>query len=151
MADVDEARRVVVRDLQPIVVPVGRWPDASPRDRGSKPGKPIPAGLVSRDVAAVIAIISGGAGLALGWMSGPTVLLLGILVMAIGYGYDLVFKGTAWSWLPFAVGIPLLPVYGWVGAAGTVPSNNAGADIDAFKTRWDGEESAARNLADALA
>ena len=93
------------------------------RATGSKPGKPIPAGLVSRDVAAVIAIISGGAGLALGWMSGPTVLLLGILVMAIGYGYDLVFKGTAWSWLPFAVGIPLLPVYGWVGAAGTVPSS----------------------------
>ena len=26
-----------------------------------------------------------------------------------------VFKGTAWSWLPFAVGIPLLPVFGWLG------------------------------------
>ena len=95
----------------------------APRDRGSKPGKPIPAGLVSRDVAAVMAIISGGAGLVLGWMSGPALLLLGIAVLAIGYGYDLVFKGTAWSWLPFAVGIPLLPVYGWVGAAGTVPSS----------------------------
>ena len=31
-------------------------------------------------------------------------------------------KGTAWSWLPFAVGIPLLPVYGWLGAAGALPA-----------------------------
>ena len=41
-----------------------------------------------------------------------------VVVLAIGYGYDLVAKGTAWSWLPFAVGIPILPVYGWLGAAG---------------------------------
>lgn len=34
-------------------------------------------------------------------------------------------------------------------AASTVPANNAGADIDAFQTRWEAEESAARNLADA--
>ena len=33
-----------------------------------------------------------------------------------------VAKGTAWSWLPFAVGIPLLPVYGWLGAAGALPA-----------------------------
>ncbi len=25
------------------------------------------------------------------------------------------------SWLPFAIGIPLLPVYGWVGATGGLP------------------------------
>jgi 4-hydroxybenzoate polyprenyltransferase len=30
-------------------------------------------------------------------------------------------KGTAWSWLPFAVGIPVLPVFGWLGAAGRLP------------------------------
>ena len=41
---------------------------------------------------------------------------------AIGYGYDLRFKGTAWSWVPFAVGIPLLPVFGWLGAAGSLPA-----------------------------
>ena len=52
-------------------------------------------------------------------------LLLGIVVLAIGYGYDLAFKGTAWSWLPFAVGIPLLPVYGWVGATGGMPRSFA--------------------------
>ena len=32
---------------------------------------------------------------------------------------------NAWSWLPFAVGIPLLPVYGWLGAVGTLPGSFA--------------------------
>ena len=34
-----------------------------------------------------------------------------LVVIAIGLAYDLRLKGTAWSWLPFAVGIPILPVY----------------------------------------
>jgi hypothetical protein len=34
-------------------------------------------------------------------------------------------------------------------AAATLPENNSGADIDAFQARWDGEEAAARNLAEA--
>jgi 4-hydroxybenzoate polyprenyltransferase len=42
--------------------------------------------------------------------------------MAIGLAYDLRLKGTALSWLPFAVGIPILPVFGWLGAAGGLPS-----------------------------
>jgi 4-hydroxybenzoate polyprenyltransferase len=98
----------------------------APRDLGAKPGKPIPAGLVSRDAARVVTIVGGGVGLLLGWLAGPfgtAVVLLGILVLTIGYAYDLRFKGTAWSWLPFAVGIPLLPVYGWVGATGAVPAS----------------------------
>ena len=100
----------------------------APRDLGAKPGKPIPAGLVSRDAAVVVAVAGGGAGLLLGWLSGPfgvAVALLGVVVLAIGYAYDLFFKGTAWSWLPFAVGIPVLPVYGWVGATGGVPASFA--------------------------
>jgi 4-hydroxybenzoate polyprenyltransferase len=74
----------------------------------------------------VVAIAGGGAGLVLGWSAGPfgpAVVLLGVVVLAIGFSYDLRFKGTAWSWLPFAVGIPLLPVYGWVGATGGVPAS----------------------------
>ena len=47
---------------------------------------------------------------------------LAVLILAIGYGYDRFAKGTAWSWLPFALGVPLLPVFGWLGAAGTVPA-----------------------------
>ena len=46
---------------------------------------------------------------------------LGVVVLAVGAAYDLFAKGTPWSWLPFAVGIPLLPVYGWLGATGSLP------------------------------
>ena len=42
-------------------------------------------------------------------------------MIAIGLAYDLRLKGTAWSWLPFAIGIPILPVFGWVGATGSLP------------------------------
>ena len=93
----------------------------APEDAGRKPGKPIPAGLVTRAIARVV--VGGGAalGVALGGLVDPLIGALGLVVLAIGYGYDLLAKGTAWSWLPFAVGIPILPVYGWLGAASGLP------------------------------
>jgi 4-hydroxybenzoate polyprenyltransferase len=90
----------------------------APRDAGHKPGKPIPAGLVSRRVGAVIALAAFAVGLLLAAPGGPLVVGLAVVVIGIGVAYDLRLKGTAWSWLPFAVGIPLLPVFGWVGATG---------------------------------
>ena len=90
----------------------------APRDAGHKPGKPIPAGLVSRRLAAAIAVGAFGGGLTLAASGGAIVLGLAVVVIAIGLAYDLRLKGTAWSWLPFAVGIPILPVFGWAGATG---------------------------------
>jgi 4-hydroxybenzoate polyprenyltransferase len=94
----------------------------APRDAGHKPGKPIPAGLVSRTAARSVAIAAFITGVALaglfGGLAGGTVALL---VVAVGLTYDLRLKGTAWSWLPFAVGIPILPVFGWLGATGELP------------------------------
>jgi 4-hydroxybenzoate polyprenyltransferase len=92
----------------------------APRDAGHKPGKPIPAGLVSRRAAGVGAWVAFGLGLLLAVPGGPLVVGLAIIVIAIGLAYDLRLKGTAWSWLPFALGIPILPVFGWVGATGTL-------------------------------
>jgi 4-hydroxybenzoate polyprenyltransferase len=93
----------------------------APIDAGRKPGKPIPVGLVTPALARAVAVASGVCGLILAAISGPGLLALAGVVLVIGYGYDLVAKGTAWSWLPFAVGIPLLPVFGWYGAAGGLP------------------------------
>jgi geranylgeranylglycerol-phosphate geranylgeranyltransferase len=90
----------------------------APRDAGRKPGKPIPAGLVPRLVARLVALVAFGLGLLLAASVGPLVAGLAVVVIAIGLAYDLVLKGTAWSWLPFAVGIPVLPVFGWAGATG---------------------------------
>ncbi len=97
----------------------------APLDAGRKPGKPIPAGLVSPAAAQVVMVGAAGLGLVLAVPSGPGLVAVAGLGLAIGYGYDLVAKGTAWSWLPFAVGIPLLPVFGWFGAVGSVPAGFA--------------------------
>jgi 4-hydroxybenzoate polyprenyltransferase len=93
----------------------------APRDAGHKPGKPIPSGLVSPLVARSVAAVGFVAGLGLAVPSGLPTLALAVAVIGIGLAYDLRLKGTAWSWLPFAVGIPILPVFGWLGAAGSLP------------------------------
>ena len=94
----------------------------APADAGRKPGKPIPSGLVGKGVAQVIVIGGAVAGLVLAAGSGPGLVALGAVVLAIGYAYDRWAKGTAWSWLPFAIGIPLLPVFAWFGAVGRLPA-----------------------------
>ncbi|MDQ3128643.1 MAG: UbiA family prenyltransferase [Chloroflexota bacterium] len=90
----------------------------APLDAGRKAGKPIPSGLVTGRQAALAAgiLFIGGASLALS--VSPAIGGLAVVVIAIGLAYDLRLKGTAWSWLPFAVGIPILPVFGWLGATG---------------------------------
>lgn len=93
----------------------------APLDTGRKPGKPIPAGAVRP--AAAAAIVAGGlaVGLLLSAMSGPSTLLVALAGAGIGFAYDLWLKGTPWSWLPFAAGIPLLPLFAWLGATGSMP------------------------------
>ena len=94
----------------------------APRDAGRKPGKPIPAGLVPVGPARALAVAWFAAGVGLAVVIAPVAGVLAIVVIAIGLAYDLRLKGTAWSWLPFAVGIPILPVFGWAGATGTLPA-----------------------------
>lgn len=91
-------------------------------DAGRTPPKPIPAGFVSPAAARVAAAAAAAIGLGLALPSGGPTVALAAIVLGIGYGYDRFAKGTAWSWLPFAVGIPLLPVYGWLGAVGELPA-----------------------------
>jgi 4-hydroxybenzoate polyprenyltransferase len=90
----------------------------APLDAGRKAGKPIPAGLVPRSGALALAVACFLGGVALAASRSMITALLAAVVIAIGLAYDLRLKGTAWSWLPFAVGIPVLPVFGWVGATG---------------------------------
>jgi 4-hydroxybenzoate polyprenyltransferase len=93
----------------------------APADAGRVPPKPLPAGLVSGREARIAAAGAALVGMALAIPGGPGLVALAVVVLAIGAAYDLVAKGTPWSWLPFAVGIPVLPVYGWFGVAGTLP------------------------------
>jgi 4-hydroxybenzoate polyprenyltransferase len=91
-------------------------------DADRKPGKPIPSGLISADEGRTVAVGGAALGLALATPSGPGVLVIAGLGLGIGYGYDIAAKGTSWSWLPFALGTPVLPVFAWVGATGGLPA-----------------------------
>ena len=93
----------------------------APADAGRRPPKAIPAGLVTTTQARVVVVVCAIVGLGLAAAAGPAVLVVALAVLAVGFGYDAFAKGTPWSWLPFAVGIPLLPVYGWLGVAGALP------------------------------
>lgn len=93
----------------------------APTDAGRKAGKPIPGGLVSPRAARLVVVACAAGGLVLSTAGGPVLVGLAAIVLLIGAWYDLWAKGTTLSWLPFAVGIPLLPVFGWYGAAGSLP------------------------------
>jgi 4-hydroxybenzoate polyprenyltransferase len=90
-------------------------------DADRKPGKPIPGGLVTPRQARLVAALAAAAGLGLSLVGGAGLLLLALAGLGIGLAYDLWAKGTTLSWMPFAVGIPLLPLYGWYGATGEIP------------------------------
>jgi len=155
-ADVVTALRlgVAMTGLQASIGALNDVVDA-PRDRGLKPAKPIPAGLVSPRLAWVVIAVAAALGVALSIPSGPATVGLAIVVLAIGYGYDLSFKGTAWSWFPFAIGIPLLPVFGWLGSTGGLPdvfaillpvAVIAGAALAIANARADAERDAAAGV-----
>ena len=95
--------------------------DAPSDAAGGKPGKPIAEGIVSTGAARIVAVACASGGLILATAGGPWLLALAVVVLGVGLAYDLWAKGTTLSWLPFAIGIPLLPVYGWYGAVGSLP------------------------------
>jgi 4-hydroxybenzoate polyprenyltransferase len=92
----------------------------APRDVG-RMDKPLATGLVGSGAAWSIVVVGLALGVLLSVPSGPAVVALALVGFGVGAAYDLRFKGTAWSWLPFAIGIPLLPVYAWLGVTGELP------------------------------
>lgn len=82
-------------------------------DATAKPDKPIPAGLVSRRGARLVAI--GGVLLmtVLSLSFGAISFLLCALGTGAGLAYSVWFKRTIWSWIPYLAALPLLPVWVW--------------------------------------
>jgi 4-hydroxybenzoate polyprenyltransferase len=112
---------VAMTSIQIAIGAVNDLVDA-PADAIAKPAKPIPSGLVPARAARLLAMIAVGVAVVLSIPSGWGTVALGLVCLAVGLTYDLALKGTAWSWLPFAVGIPLLPVFAWYGAVGMLPA-----------------------------
>jgi 4-hydroxybenzoate polyprenyltransferase len=106
-----------------IQVAIGATNDVADADRDAavKPGKPIPAGLVGSGPAALIAVIALATGLVIAATVSPGAAALAAAGAAAGLAYDLRLKGTILAWLPFAVGVPLLPLFAWWGARQELP------------------------------
>jgi 4-hydroxybenzoate polyprenyltransferase len=94
----------------------------APRDRTTRVGKPIADAIVSERAARVVLGACAAAGLLVALAANPPLVALACVGLAIGAWYDLFAKGTRLSWLPLAVGVPILPIYGWYGAAGSLPA-----------------------------
>jgi 4-hydroxybenzoate polyprenyltransferase len=86
-----------------------------PYDAVGKPWKPLPSGDVSiRGARAMLAV---GLIMMIAFGSRFGVLPFALLAAGTGLGiaYDLWFKRTIWSWLPYLLALPLLPI--WVFAS----------------------------------
>ncbi len=92
------------------------------RDATGQPAKPLPARLVTRRQAWLVFTVTAVGGPALALPSGLPTTLVALAGAGVGYLYDLRLKGTAWSWTGFALGLPLLPVFAWLGATGELPA-----------------------------
>ena len=90
-------------------------------DRQTKPTKPIPAGLITRRAATLIALGAGAASVLISAALGEEVLVMAAIMLGAGLVYDIRLKRTAWAWLAFSIAFPILPLYAWYGASGTVP------------------------------
>ena len=82
-------------------------------DAVSRPDKPIPAGLVSLRGARTMTIAGILAMVTLGARLGVAALTLCALGTGVGVSYSIWFKRTIWSWVPYLVALPLLPIWVW--------------------------------------
>ena len=84
-------------------------------DAVAKPWKPIPSGLISVRTAVAIAIGSLVMMVVMSATLGAASLALCSLGTASGLAYDLWLKRSLFSWVPYLIALPLLPV--WVATA----------------------------------
>ena len=92
-------------------------------DRG-RGDKPVASGLLSPNTALLIGSVLGAGAIALALPLGLWVTLLTAIGLGGGLLYDAGLKYTAFSWLPFAVAFPTLPLWAWAGAypGGEIPA-----------------------------
>ena len=87
-------------------------------DARSKPSKPLVQGLVRPWQALVVGVATLATGLAatrsLPWPARVSA----VVYATAGIAYDLGLKRTRWSWAPFVVAFPLLPIWSWTAVRG---------------------------------
>jgi 4-hydroxybenzoate polyprenyltransferase len=83
-------------------------------DRG-RADKPVASGVISRRAAWVTGAVFGVMCLLLALPFGPVFTLLTAVGLGGGLLYDAGLKYTAFSWLPFCIAFPTLPLWAWAG------------------------------------
>lgn len=82
-------------------------------DRAAKQHKPIPSGLVTERGARIM-LLAGLAMMVIGSVRFSfTAFSLCALGTGLGIAYSFWFKRTPWSWIPYVLAIPLLPIWVW--------------------------------------
>jgi 4-hydroxybenzoate polyprenyltransferase len=87
-----------------------------PLDKVTKPAKPLVRALTTRRFALLQALILAVAGLSLSWALNWLTACVAAIMLGTGVWYDLWAKGTLLSWMPYAVFIPSLPLWGFAAA-----------------------------------
>lgn len=82
-----------------------------PFDAVGKPSKPLPSGDVSIRGARTMVIVGLVMMIVFGLQFGIPAFGLLALGAGLGIAYDLWLKRTAWSWLPYLLALPLLPIW----------------------------------------
>src|SRR5204862_3970415 len=82
---------------------------------------PIPRGLVSPREALIVGLVMIGVMVLLLLPLSPLALLVSLCYLALGQGYNLGLKSTPLSGIVFALAMPLIPLYAFVGVGRTLP------------------------------
>jgi 4-hydroxybenzoate polyprenyltransferase len=82
-------------------------------DARTKPWKPVARGAIDPAVATAFAAMLSLACLALSASLSMATLLAAVGGLGCGLAYDLRLKRSRWSWLPYGLAIPTLPVWAW--------------------------------------
>jgi 4-hydroxybenzoate polyprenyltransferase len=91
-------------------------------DRAAKPWRAFPAGLISRRGAWALAAALLALGVFAAALVSPVSFLLLVVGVAIGAAYSAGVKRTPFSWLPYLIAYPSLPVWVWVSTGDYRPS-----------------------------
>ncbi len=87
------------------------WSDRQ-LDAVTKPWRAIPRGLVPAGAAHGAAWALATLSVLVAWPIGGRLVVLDLLGVGAGFLYNARLKRTRWSWLPFAIAFPLLPLFG---------------------------------------
>ena len=101
------------------------------RDAG-RAEKPLASGTLPARAALVIGAVGASCGLLAAAQLGSLALALAATGAALGLAYNAGVKNTPLSWLPFALGVSIIPLFAWAAAGLSAPASILGLSLAAI-------------------